>query len=83
LFVGIQTKAKARIQISPLEFYNQLNQRILKEIETDGRIFLAGTQVNEKTAMRICCVNHRRTYEDIDYLFDVLREIGEKTLASL
>jgi len=61
-----------------VDFYNDLNQRILKEIEKDGRVFLAGTQIKGATALRVCCINHRRTYEDIDYLFDVLREIGQK-----
>ncbi|MCU0393895.1 MAG: aminotransferase class I/II-fold pyridoxal phosphate-dependent enzyme [Thermoflexibacter sp.] len=64
------------------KFYNELNQNIIKAIEKDGRVFLAGTQIKDKTALRVCCVNHRRTYQDIDYLYDVLREIAEKILAN-
>jgi glutamate/tyrosine decarboxylase-like PLP-dependent enzyme len=67
-------------QKGDIVFYNHLNQQILREIEKDGRVFLAGTQIKGKTALRVCCINHRRTYEDIDYLFEVLREIGEKVI---
>ncbi|SFE38898.1 pyridoxal phosphate-dependent decarboxylase family protein [Thermoflexibacter ruber] len=72
-YVGNKEKKKEDIV-----FYNHLNQQILREIEKDGRVFLAGTQIKGKTALRVCCINHRRTYEDIDYLFEVLREIGQK-----
>lgn len=57
---------------------NQLNQSLLSEIEKDGRIFLTGTQLGVKVALRICLINHRRTEQDIHFLLDVLRELGEK-----
>lgn len=57
------------------EAKDTINQQLLQTIEKDGRVFLAGTKVNGQVALRICCVNHRRTLQDIDYLFDVLNEL--------
>ena len=55
---------------------DQLNNDLLDAIEADGRVFFAGTKINGKVALRINCTNHRRTAEDIVYLFKVLRELG-------
>jgi glutamate/tyrosine decarboxylase-like PLP-dependent enzyme len=58
---------------SELEF---VNQQLLAKIESDGRIFFAGTKINGKTALRVNLTNHRRTKEDIDFLISVLGELG-------
>ncbi len=58
------------------QFLDHLNEKLLSAIEEDGRIFFAGTKIKGRTALRINCTNHRRTNEDIDYLFQVLRELG-------
>lgn len=55
-----------------------LNNRLLKLIEEDGRVFFAGTKIKGQTSLRINLTNHRRTAADIDYLFNVLRELGSK-----
>jgi glutamate/tyrosine decarboxylase-like PLP-dependent enzyme len=57
-----------------------INQLLLESIEEDGRIFFAGTKINEKVSLRISCTNHRRTKEDINFLFNTLRELGSKLL---
>ena len=44
----------------------------------DGRIFLSGTIIKKEHVLRINCTNHRRKKSDIDYLFKVLRNIGDK-----
>jgi len=54
----------------------EINERILEDIENDGRIFFAGTRIDGKASLRINLTNHRRTKEDIDFLFKVLREIA-------
>ncbi|MEA1886188.1 MAG: pyridoxal-dependent decarboxylase [Bacteroidota bacterium] len=57
-----------------------VNDKILEEIEKDGRIFFAGTRIRGKTSLRINLTNHRRNKEDIDFLFKVLREIADKNI---
>ena len=57
---------------------NTLNKKIIELIEEDGRIFLSGTLINNTNVLRINCINHRRKKSDIDFLFKILRELGEK-----
>ena len=57
---------------------NKLNKKIIELIEEDGRIFLSGTLINNTSVLRINCINHRRKKSDIDFLFKILRELGEK-----
>ena len=57
---------------------NALNKKIIELIEEDGRIFLSGTLINNTNVLRINCINHRRKKSDIDFLFKILRELGEK-----
>ena len=57
---------------------SNVNKKIIDIIEEDGRIFLSGTVINGKNVLRINCINHRRKKSDIDYLFKVLEELGEK-----
>lgn len=60
------------------ELLNKLNDRLINEIESDGRVFLTGTKINGKTALRLCFINHRTEKSDIDFLREVVLEIGEK-----
>jgi len=55
---------------------DELNDRLINAVEQDGRIFLTGTRIGGKTVLRVCLINHRRTRKDVDYLLDVLEEIG-------
>ena len=57
---------------------DELNNRLLEAIESDGRIFFAGTRINGKVSLRISLTNHRRTEKDIDYLFEVMRELVKR-----
>ncbi|WP_420580404.1 pyridoxal phosphate-dependent decarboxylase family protein [Reichenbachiella sp.] len=54
---------------------DELNTKLLDAIEADGRIFFAGTKIKGKVSLRISLTNHRRTNRDIDYLFEVMREL--------
>ena len=57
---------------------DRLNDHIVEEIESDGRIFLTGTKIKGKSALRVCFINHRTTNNDIDFLVNVVTEIGKK-----
>lgn len=61
------------------ESLNELNDRIINRIEADGRVFLTGTKIHRKTALRVCFINHRTEKSDVRFLRDVVLEIAEKT----
>jgi len=56
---------------------NALNDKIIAEIENDGRVFLTGTKIEGQTALRTCFINHRTENDDIKLLRDVVLEIAE------
>ncbi len=55
---------------------NQLNERLARDLERDGRFFLASTRIGSDTALRTCFVNHRTKIEHATELIHVLRELG-------
>lgn len=61
-------------------YLDALNDRLLESVERDGRVFLSGTKVRGKTALRACTVNHRLRRSDVDFLLDVIRDVAAKTL---
>jgi len=58
------------------KYLDELNNKLLKALEKDGRVFLSGTKIHGKRALRACSVNHRLRREDVDFLLDVIREFG-------
>jgi glutamate/tyrosine decarboxylase-like PLP-dependent enzyme len=60
------------------EAVNTLNDRIIDKLEADGRLFLTGTKIGGSTALRTCFINHRTEKSDIDFLRDVVIEIGRE-----
>ncbi len=57
---------------------NELNDEVIARIEEDGRVFLTGTKIRGKTALRVCFINHRTKNKDIELLRDVVLDIAEK-----
>ena len=64
------------------KYLDDLNNRLLDALEKDGRVFLSGTTIHGKRALRACSVNHRLRREDVDFLLDVTRQVG-RSLAGL
>jgi glutamate/tyrosine decarboxylase-like PLP-dependent enzyme len=58
------------------QYLDALNGRLLDALEKDGRVFLSGTKIHGKIVLRACSVNHRLRREDVDFLLDVIRELG-------
>jgi glutamate/tyrosine decarboxylase-like PLP-dependent enzyme len=58
------------------KYLDGLNYRLPQALEKDGRVFLSGTKIHGKRALRACSVNHRLRKEDVDFLLDVIREVG-------
>jgi len=74
-YIGDGSKSKIEL--------NQLNQKIIHALEDDGRVFIPGSQLLGQTVIRACLINHRKQQEHVDYLIDVIREIGKKVEQSL
>lgn len=62
------------------EYLNDLNTRLLKEIETDGRMFLTGTRLGGCQVLRICNINHRTTRQHLSETLDVVEDLGAKVV---
>jgi aromatic-L-amino-acid decarboxylase len=60
-------------------YLDSVNDQLLQALERDGRVFLSGTKIRGRTALRACSVNHRLRRNDVDFLLDVIREVA-KTL---
>lgn len=58
------------------EYVNTLNKRLLDAVEKDGRVYVAGTMLQGKTALRACSITHRTEKRHVEYLLAVLRELG-------
>jgi len=57
---------------------SRLNSEIIRRIESDGRIFLTGTKIRGNTALRVCFINHRSTFKDVEKIINVVVEIGDQ-----
>ncbi len=57
-------------------YLDRLNQRIADEIQLSGLAFLMTTAVRGRTVLRLSICSHRTTLEDIDRVFEKLRELG-------
>ena len=53
-----------------------INQKLIPALETDGRIFITGTKLNNEFVLRACIINHRKQQSSIEYLLDTIREVA-------
>ncbi len=58
-------------------YLDRLNQRITDELQLTGIAFLMTTSVRERTVLRMSICSHRTTLEDIEVVFDKVRELGQ------
>jgi len=63
------------------KYLDELNTQLLAKLEADGRVFLSGTKVQGKRALRACSVNHRLRQEDVDFLLAEIRDAGRSLIA--
>lgn len=54
-----------------------LNQQIADEIQLSGVAFFMTTKVRNRTVLRLSVCSHRTTLEDIEIVFEKIREIGK------
>jgi glutamate/tyrosine decarboxylase-like PLP-dependent enzyme len=60
---------------------DELNRRICAEVQQSGRAFLATTQLEGRTALRLCFVNWRTTASDVEEIVGLLQEIGRRLVS--
>jgi aromatic-L-amino-acid/L-tryptophan decarboxylase len=58
------------------------NVKLAREMQRDGRVFLAPASVDGQACLRVCFVNFRTTPEEVSYALDVTEEIGKSLAGS-
>jgi aromatic-L-amino-acid/L-tryptophan decarboxylase len=58
------------------------NVKLAREMQRDGRVFLAPASVDGRACLRVCFVNFRTTPEEVSYALDVTEEIGRSLAGS-
>jgi aromatic-L-amino-acid/L-tryptophan decarboxylase len=56
---------------------NAFNRKLLDRTHRDGRMFITGTMLDGKFALRGCVTNFRSTLEDAQICVDTVVELGE------
>jgi glutamate/tyrosine decarboxylase-like PLP-dependent enzyme len=62
------------------EEHDRRNQELLAALQADGRVYASTTVWDGKAAMRFAFDNWMTTEEDVEVIFDVLRDVQEQTL---
>jgi aromatic-L-amino-acid decarboxylase len=62
---------------------NRLNQALLNEIETGGKLFLSNALIDGSFLLRMCIVNFRTSLADVESLPDAVAEVGAQVFAHL
>jgi glutamate/tyrosine decarboxylase-like PLP-dependent enzyme len=65
------------------EYLNELNERLMTELQMSGRVFPSNAVLEGRFALRACIVNFRTEAEDMDALLDAAAERGSKLDAEL
>ena len=60
------------------EYLNDLNQQLLSALENSGQFFLSNAIISQNFILRMCIVNFRTIYNDVEALPVLLRNFGEK-----
>ena len=61
------------------DYLNKLNEEILNELQTGGKLFLSNAVVNEMYCLRACFVNFRTSKKDIREIIEIIIRVGKKT----
>jgi aromatic-L-amino-acid decarboxylase len=59
-------------------YLEELNRRIMTEIQLDGRVFYSNAVIDGRFVLRSCLVNFRTEARDMDAVVEVTAEIGAK-----
>lgn len=64
-------------------YLDRLNERLMTEIQLDGRAFPSNAVLGGRFVLRICIVNYRTEAEDLELLLDVAAELGARLDAEM
>ncbi|HAA11331.1 MAG TPA: pyridoxal-dependent decarboxylase [Cytophagales bacterium] len=59
------------------EKIERMNRRLVPALEDDGRIFITGTKLKGKFALRACLINHRMQTHTLDYMLYVIGDVAQ------
>jgi aromatic-L-amino-acid decarboxylase len=65
------------------EELNALNERLVTELQVDGRVYPSNAIVDGRYCLRTCIVNFRTEAEDLDRLLELAAELGARVQAGL
>jgi aromatic-L-amino-acid decarboxylase len=65
------------------EYLDALNERLMTEIQMDGRVYPSNAVLRGRFVLRACVVNFRTEAEEMDLLLEVAAELGAKVDAEL
>ena len=65
------------------EYLDDLNDRLMTEIQLDGRVYFSNAVLGERFVLRACIVNFRTEADDVDAVLDVAAELGAALDAEL
>ncbi|HKB15211.1 MAG TPA: aminotransferase class I/II-fold pyridoxal phosphate-dependent enzyme [Planctomycetota bacterium] len=66
---------------SGVEDVEALNRRVLARIQEEGDVFLTGTELAGRFALRACIVNFRTEESDLDRLLEAIADAGRREVA--
>ena len=64
-------------------YLNLLNERLMTDVQQDGRAFTSNAVLGDRYVLRACIVNFRTEAADLDAVLDVAAEIGARLDAEL
>ncbi len=65
------------------EQLDRLNERLLSELQLDGRVYPSNAILDGRYCLRTCIVNFRTEAEDLDRVLEVAAELGARVQAGL
>jgi aromatic-L-amino-acid decarboxylase len=65
------------------EYLDSLNERLMTEIQMEGRVYPSNAVLRGRFTLRACIVNFRTEAEEMDLLLDVAAELGAKLDAEM
>lgn len=60
-----------------LDALNKHNRRLARALQADGRIYVAGANMDGQHCLRACFVNYRTRDDDVRVLIEVVEEVGD------
>ena len=64
-------------------YLDRLNERLMSEIQMDGRVFPSNAVLDGRYVLRACIVNFRTEAAEVDRLLDVAAELGARLDAEM